>query len=380
MEIIKKGIVYRATEGPCRYQAWPSICRDEKGTLYAVWSGHRSSHVCPFGKNLMSVSDDGGESWSCPMIINDTWLDDRDGGITYLGDGKMLLSYFHHPKDIYRTDWRSWILDGADGGDPMFRNMLSGYLDAYVHFSPEKDQAGSFIKKTCDYGKTWSNAIKIPVSAPHGATKTVNGRLLYLGKDFPGDMNRYNKKMAAAEDPIPEEDRGQIFLYESFDEGESWEMVSKLPLPEGLAEGNIHEPHVIELPSGEVIAALRGGSSPLVYRGFSMYFLNSFDGGKTWTQPRSCEISGSPPHMLLMSDGTIVITYGRREEPFGIRAVTSRDGCRTFSEEMVLSDTWVGDLGYPASVELDDGSIVTVYYQRYENDERTSILYTKWKL
>jgi len=380
MEIIKRGIVHRKTEGPCRYQAWPSLCVDENGVLYAVWSGNRSSHVCPFGKTLMSVSRDGGEKWCPPIIVNDTWLDDRDAGITYLGDGKMLISYFHHPKDIYRTDWRSWVLDGADGGDPMFREMLDGYLRAYVHFSPEMDSAGSFIKRSDDYGLSWSEPIKVPISAPHGPVKTKSGRLIFIGKDFPGVMHRYNAKLAAGEDPIPPEDRGQIFLYESFDDGESWEKLSRLPLPEGTAEGNIHEPHIVELPNGELVAALRGQNSPAVYRNFSMFFLNSTDGGRSWSTPRSCEISGSPPHLLLTSDGSVIVTYGRREEPFGIRAVVSRDGCRTFSEEMILSSTWIGDLGYPATVELGDGSFVSVYYQRYENDARTSILYTKWKL
>ena len=111
-----------------------------------------------------------------------------------------------------------------------------------------------------------------------------------------------------------------------------------------------------------------------------MFFLNSTDGGKSWSTPRSCEISGSPPHLLLTSDGKVVVTYGRREEPFSIRAVVSTDGCHTFGEEMILSNTWVGDLGYPATVQLDDRSFLSVYYHRYENDARTSILYTKWEI
>ena len=106
MEILKQGLVFRATEGPFRYQAWPSICQDENGILYAAWSGLRSSHVCPFGKNLMSISRDGGESWSCPAVINDSWLDDRDAGLTYLGNGKMALTYFCHPSVVSRTIWQ----------------------------------------------------------------------------------------------------------------------------------------------------------------------------------------------------------------------------------------------------------------------------------
>ena len=91
MKIIKEGIVFQKEDGPFRYNAWSTVCRDKNGRLYAAWSGERVQHVCPFGKNLMSVSDDGGETWSCPMIINDTWLDDRDAGITDLGDGKLIV-------------------------------------------------------------------------------------------------------------------------------------------------------------------------------------------------------------------------------------------------------------------------------------------------
>ena len=37
------------------------------------------------------------------------------------------------------------------------------------------------------------------------------------------------------------------------------------------------------------------------------------------------------------------------------------------------------DLGYRATVELDDGSYVTVYYRIVDGDGKPSIVYTKWK-
>lgn len=376
MKIIKRGIVYRAKEGPCRYQAWPSVCKDENGVLYAAWSGHRASHVCPFGMNLMSVSLDGGESWDCPRIINDTWMDDRDAGLTYLGNGEMLLTSFHHPKTVYSHEWRDWVLDDTKEDNAIFRKMLEGYLAAYDEMSEDNDTPGSFLKKSYDYGKSWGEAIKVPVTAPHGAVLTASGRLLYLGKENPGALSRY-RKLEISDDPTPLEDRDKIFLYESFDRGLSWEKVSRLPMAEGQTANNIYEPHIVELPSGELVAAIRAHGA-LVYHGFSMYFLNSTDGGRTWSQPRSYELSGSPPHLMLRSDGSVIVSYGRREAPSSIRAVVSYDGCYSFGEEMVLSEAPDGDMGYPATVELEDGSLVTVYYQRYENDIRTSIMYTKW--
>ncbi len=376
MKILKSGIVYRATEGPCRYQAWPSLCKDEDDVLYAVWSGNRSSHVCPFGKDLMSVSRDGGESWSVPSIINDTWLDDRDAGITYLGNGKMILSWFNHPAEIYRTIWKNWIVGDAED---RFKPLVEGFLKAYEVYTPEQDRAGSFIKISEDYGSSWGDPIKTAVSAPHGPVRTVSGRLLYVGREFPGRTSRYTQNTNDPDDVVPVEDRNAIFLYESLDEGKSWEYVSKLPWLENDNNQSLCEPHLVEMPDGEIIAATRAHDDP-VYDHFSIYFTSSRDGGKSWSDLWSFGKIGSPPHLLLRKDGSVVVTYGRRSAPFGIRAVVSYDACRTFSEEYILSDARNGDLGYPATEELSDGSLVTVYYQPYGDDIRTSILYTKWKI
>jgi hypothetical protein len=376
MKILKEGIVYRVNEGPFRYQAWPSVAQDENGVLYAVCSGHRSSHVCPFGKNLMFTSTDGGESWSVPSIINDTWLDDRDAGITYLGNGRMILSWFNHPAIIYRTIWRNWIVGDAEDE---FKPLVEGFLEGYKNYTPEQDRAGSFIRISDDYGKSWGDPIKTVVSAPHGPVKTVSGRLLYVGREFPGLPGRYSSQFKAPDDNVPMEDRSALFLYESFDGGESWELVSKLPIVEGVDNEKLCEPHLVETPDGEIIVAIRAHVDA-IYDNFTVYFRSSKDGGKSWSEPWNIGTAGSPPHLLLRKDGSVLVTYARRSAPFGIRAKVSYDGCRTFSEEYVLSDARNGDLGYPATTELADGSLVTVFYQPYKDDLRTSILYTKWEI
>ena len=376
MKILKEGIVYRVTEGPFQYQAWPTVIQDENGVLYAACSGHRSSHVCPFGKNLMFTSTDGGESWSVPSVINDTWLDDRDAGLTYLGNGKMILSWFNHPAIIYRTIWRNWIVgDAADE----FKPLVEGFLKGYESYTPEMDRAGSFIRISDDYGKSWGDPIKTVVSAPHGPVKTVSGRLLYVGREFPAYPNRYSSQFDGSADPVPLEDRGALFLYESFDDGKTWELVSKLPTVDGVNNEHLCEPHLVETNDGEIIVAIRAHVET-VYDNFTTYFRSSKDGGKTWSDFWGLGTAGSPPHLLLRKDGSVLVTYARRTAPFGIRAKVSYDGCRTFSEEYVLSDAKNGDLGYPATTELADGSLVTVFYQPYGDDRRTSILYTKWSI
>ena len=66
------------------------------------------------------------------------------------------------------------------------------------------------------------------------------------------------------------------------------------------------------------------------------------------------------------------------------RAVISYDEGETWSDEYILDDRInmekQRDMGYPATVELSDGSLLTLYYQALPDDWHTSILYTKWRI
>ena len=83
---------------------------------------------------------------------------------------------------------------------------------------------------------------------------------------------------------------------------------------------------------------------------------------------------------MTRSSGCVVCVYGDRHEPYGQRAPVSRDGLR-WGEEIILRDDGANrDLGYPSSVELEDGSILTVYYRRLPEDAKNSALYTRRRI
>ena len=84
---LKHGVVNRVQNTLFRYQGWPSVARDEDGTLYAVASSFRCEHICPFGKAVISYSTDGGKTYTRPAPVIDTPLDDRDAGICTFGWG-----------------------------------------------------------------------------------------------------------------------------------------------------------------------------------------------------------------------------------------------------------------------------------------------------
>lgn len=361
---MEKGIVNRITDSPFHYQGWPSVCRDENGVLYAVASAHRLGHVCPFGKNLMYVSYDEGKTWSCPIIINDTPYDDRDAGILSLGNGKLIMSYFNNPHQ-FMLDNRAWVEN--DCRLPLVHDMAMAYLDALAEVEDPRAAGGSYIRISENSGMSWGEAIKVPVSSPHGPRKLSDGRLIYFGREsYTND---------------PELIEGDIYVYDSADGGKTWNKLAHIDYPDYLDRKTslFCEPDCIEMPDGTIVAAIRVHmpTKPTL----TVSTCISKDGGKTWTEPKPVGCDGSPPHLLLHSSGLLIMTYSRRETPYGIRAMISRDGGLTFGEEITLVDDQIdGDLGYPCSVELSDGSIFTLYYAKYPGDKHNSILYTKWNL
>lgn len=162
-----------------------------------------------------------------------------------------------------------------------------------------------------------------------------------------------------------------------------------MPLPSNSLDANaeshsleldcFHEPHAVELDDGTILGVVRAQGKEVDF-GFTMYQTISNDGGKTWSEMVPMHICGSPPQLIKHSSGAVILVYGRRAEPFGERAIITKDGGKTWSDEITLCETTPCDLGYPASVELSDGSILTVYYQQYEREGFPSILYTKWEL
>lgn len=357
---VTHGIVNRATNTLFSYQGWPTVARDENGTLYVASSSFRISHVCPFGKTAMYVSKNNGESWTPPTVINDTYLDDRDGGLLYMGNGRMLVTWFTLGADYLKADWSEWFKKYFTKAE---LDATYGMINAYDELPKDQLSGASLMRISEDHGVSWSDTLRMPISAPHGPNVCRDGSLIYLGLEYCSNGELPAKTVA---------------LYKSFDGGYNWEKISVITPPDWLTEEEfLDEPHIMELPDGRLLAAFRiEGHKP----SFTIATAFSEDGGKTWSDIVSTGVSGSPPHLMLHSSGAVICTYGRREHPFGERAIVSYDLGKSWEEEYILDESYGNDLGYPSTVELDDGSLISVYYQKYEDDKKCSILYTKWRL
>ena len=353
------GVICRLPGERFGYFGWPSIARLDDGTLIVASSGLRTQHICPWGKTVLHHSTDDGQTWSPSVVLNNSPLDDRDAGVISLGGQRRLVSWFTSDTRQYVEGCKSWLGEDEVAG---WEETLATWSDALV-----KRWLGSWIRVSDD-GATWGPPIRVPLSTPHGPIRLADGRLLYLGK-------------ASAH-----MDKGKIQAAVSKNDGGPWRVIGSVPLGPGVKPVNCHEPHVVELPSGKLVGLIRveALAKEVPDRGllnFSLFQTDSADGGRTWTRARPTGVYGSPPHLLRHSSGTLVCVYGYRKKPFGQRAMLSRDGGRTWAADWIIrADGPDGDLGYPASVELPGGEVLTIYYQKYAAGEKCSLLWSRWRL
>lgn len=145
-------------------------------------------------------------------------------------------------------------------------------------------------------------------------------------------------------------------------------------------------PSLTLLPDGGILAAIRVQRYSIQATLYSDCYYSG-DGGRTWTFRSRINDHGAPCHLLHLDDGRILATYGYRVHPFGIRCSISADEGKTWDNEIVIRDdggSW--DLGYPKSVQLDNGEILSAYYFNDRNDKVNidggvrHIACTRWSL
>lgn len=202
-----------------------------------------------------------------------------------------------------------------------------------------------WICRSADQGRTWSRAPRPMPTPPNGPTRIIPfGDIVQLADGglgvciyswSPGTKDHSN------------------YFYASRDDGRSWSVRGV------LRRENINETTPLVLRDGRLLAAARTLGDQ------HLDLFTSDDHGATWkcTGP----VTGGSQHpadLTLLADGRVLLTYGNRVKgQFGVQAKLSGDGGSSWGAPITLVDDLVsGDCGYPASVQLPSGEILTAYY------------------
>ena len=345
---------------PGNYIGWPTIARKADGELLAVFSGDRQEHICPYGKSEMVRSRDEGETWSEPETINNTPLDDRDTGIVVLRSGTVVMSWFAVlARDLFARVRVHYPVDLIDAWDRHWSKISDETRERWE---------GAWTRRSTDGGDTWEPPVNSVASSPHGPIELRDGGLLYVGNTVV-------------------EGRPAMVSMESTDEARSWHMIGTIPVPQeaevGAPESWYSEPHVVEMPDGRLVCLCRYERYDRPHDDYYLHQSESMDGGRTWTMTQPTPIWGYPPYLVRLHNGDVLVSYGHRRPAYGQRACLSHDEGRTWdieSEIILRDDAPNTDLGYPATIELEPGELLTVYYQTDKEGEKTSLMATRWSL
>jgi hypothetical protein len=305
------------------------------------------------------ASNDEGQSWAWPRVLIDSAIDDRDAGVLETSRGTLLVTTFTSLAYATALDKALRAAPGEQGRWPA--EKLERWRLAHNRLSDRERQSelGQWMIRSMDGGIVWSERYSSVVNSPHGPIQLSDGRLLYAGKELWTGERR-------------------VGVCESSDDGKNWQWLSSIPERPGDDPGQYHELHAVETADSKIVVHIRNHNRA---NAGEILQSESTDRGRTWKVPRAIGVWGLPSHLLKLRSGDLLMTYGYRRSPFGNQARISRDGGQTWSAAMTLSgDGSSVDLGYPSTVELQDGSLLTVWYEVMKDTPCAVLRQARWSL
>ncbi|NLX21061.1 MAG: exo-alpha-sialidase [Phycisphaerae bacterium] len=343
---------------------WPTIAITKENELLVVASA-REDHVDPFGRVFLFRSHDLGETWTWPQCVYDGPLDDRDTGILVTNKGTLLVTAFTQDGGTHLIKAQQERLAKGVAPKPgefaITGERYERWLAASSIATPEQREREvnrCWMLRSTDDGMSWSRRYDCQVSSPHGPFQLRDGRILFPGRDHSPKVH--------------------IRVVQSTDDGKNWKWLSDIPIRSGDDPAAYHELHGVEAADGTITVQIRNHNTANCNETLQT---ESHDGGHSWTKTHSIGVPGFPSHLICLKDGRLLMTYSYRDGDAELARVSDDSG-QTWSEPITLwhIDNMGHDYGYPASVQLPDGSIQTVWYEVIKGTWIAVIRSTHWRL
>jgi len=316
------------------------IIRLKNGDIL-MFAREGTEHYANDGDVFMLRSKDNGLTWGEKQFVaNIPNVDEREGCGIQLKNGTIIVGVFYNdnylPEGVYNWDGKVKLPD------------------------PGRPRLGAHFVTSKDNGKTWSQPRFLDLRGM--PFKGIEGPT-----DAPIEMPDGSILMAVIAYGMDGDDKisGSVVL-KSTDGGNNWKYISTIARDTNKLKGGFLEPGIVRTKTGRIIAGFRNHLGEN-----SIYMSYSDDAGKTWVPVFKTDMIGHPVDLIQLTDGRIMATYGirtgtgRHTEPGGIRACFSSDNGKTWdikTEVQLRSDFINWDTGYPESIQLADGKVLTAYY------------------
>jgi sialidase-1 len=340
---LEDSVIYRDDKFHC---AFPSVVHERNGELLVAFRraperriyGERStSHTDPNSYLMLVRSKDGGKTWSQypELMYANPFGGSQDPCMVQLRDGSIVCSSY------------GWDLLRPENG-ASFKGAFR--LGNFVFL-------GGFLLRSEDHGRTWQGPIIPPPTPgerfldPFGQpVPAYNRGALCEGKD-----GRLYWVVAAQTTAFAGKTGTHLFI--SADKGKTW--TYSCPVA-GDNKVTFNETSIYETPKGDLVAFLRTDGLD-----DHTAVARSTDHGKSFQPWQDAGFQGHPHYALRLPDQRVLLVYGYRHIPFGVRARVLDPECTDLAgtPEIVLRDDGGnGDLGYPWATMLTKKRALVVYY------------------
>ena len=351
LEKIKDIVIYEDSQ---YYSSFPSIVKNDKNDLIIafrraperrMFRERGSNHVDPNSYLVMLRSKDG-ENWDKEprLIYAHPFGGSQDPCLLKLQDGTLLCTSY------------LWTFLRPDGVNNIKRPVSD--IENNVIF------AGGYLVRSTDGGETWGKPIYPPhVDAEINFSSLGNPLPAYnRGALFEGKSGRIFW-VVAVNDTVPIKKTSNHLITSDY-KGLTWQYTG-LVATDDIASFN--ETSIYETPNGDLVAFLRTAGMD-----DQACIARSTDGGKTFKWEKM-GFQGHPLQTIKLPNDQVLLVYGYRHKPYGIRARVLNPECTDFktAEEIIIRDDGKnGDIGYPWAVMIDDERVLVTYYFNNDNGTR----------
>ncbi|WP_222942361.1 sialidase family protein [Arenibacter arenosicollis] len=309
-----------------------------------IFEESKTNHVDPNSYLVSVQSSDNGETWTKTpkLIYAHPFGGSQDPCLLQLKDGTLLCASY------------GWAFVRPDG--------LSNLKEPSFINSGNAVFLGGYLVRSHDGGKTWGDAIYPPHIAPEVLNDALGNPVAAYNRGalYEANDGRILWIVAAHDTPT----KTSNHLITSKDKGLTWDYVSPVAVDSKIS---FNEASIIETPKGDLVGFLR-----TAHFEDQAVISRSTDGGKTFKW-ESMGFQGHPLNALRLKDNRVLLTYGYRHEPYGIRARILNAECTDFATapEIVLrTDGGSSDIGYTWATQLHDDKVLVIYYFNQDNGTR----------